>query len=56
MTVTTCVNAQGYPKETFPSAEAAKRALAHKRRWRKRRWPHIYHCPCGGFHLTAAVR
>ncbi len=46
----------GRPKERFPSERAARRALARKRKFRGRRWPHVYACPsCGGFHLTASV-
>ena len=48
-----CLAAVGNrPKERFLSERAAKRACAHKRSLRNRRWPRVYKCPCGWFHLT----
>jgi len=46
-----CVNAMGRPRERFESQRAARRALAHKRRMRHGRWPRVYRCDCGSFHL-----
>ena len=47
-----CVNATGRPRERFESERAARRALAHKRRMRHSRWPGVYRCECGHYHLT----
>ena len=56
MTSTFCTNAVGRPKERFESVHSAKRALRDKRRFRNRRFPHLYACPsCHGFHLTGSV-
>lgn len=51
-----CVNTNGQPKERFCSERQARRAVAHKRRFRNRRFPAVYHCPCGGYHLTTGDR
>jgi len=48
-----CTDKQGKPKERFSSAQAARRALARKRKFRGRRWPSAFHCPCGAWHYTA---
>ena len=55
MTVATmhCFNKAGYPKERFESERAAKRALGKKRNYRNRRYPRVYACGCGGYHLTS---
>ena len=51
---TLCVNAEGHKKATYASEEAARRALKHSPRWRRRgTWPVPYLCPeCRGFHLA----
>jgi hypothetical protein len=50
-----CSNVAGYRKERFPSERAARKALARKRRFQHRRYPHVYRCPdCSGYHLTGA--
>jgi hypothetical protein len=49
--MTPCMNATGGKKERYPSARSARRAFCHKRGFRNRRLPPVYHCPdCHGWH------
>lgn len=51
-----CQSNRGLPKETFRSEQAAKRALSSKRRFKARRYPHVFRCPsCSRFHLTSST-
>lgn len=54
MTVSvSCVNGTGKPKARYVSEEAARRALKHSPRWRRRgTWPKPYFCEgCHAWHL-----
>ncbi len=47
-----CTNRIGQPKERFSTARAARKALALKWAFHKRRYPRIYKCEAGHYHLT----
>lgn len=47
-----CFNKTGKAKERWPTREAARKALLHKGRFRKGRWPNVYQCDvCAGWHM-----
>lgn len=54
--VPACFSRSGKHKKAYPSREAARRDLAHSRRWRHRStWPRPYLCgACHRYHLARA--
>ena len=51
-----CLSKNGrYPKKRYTSEAAARRDLHRSHRFRHRRWPSLFHCECGGWHLTSGA-
>lgn len=54
METVACLNSRGTPKARYASEEAARNALKHSPKWRRRgTWPVPFFCEsCLGWHLA----